>query len=329
MKAWRSVALVGMLALVVCASSWSAPGRASAADTVVFGVPATTYGRAIANVLKVVIEDSFGIKVDLVPGSGPVIFKAMDQGKGDIDIHPSVWLPNSQSLVEEYVKRKETVILTDAGWKVRQGFCATRLAHDKYGVKSVYDLTRPEIVQLVNRKGAAKPEFWMGSPSWNSIPIDKARAKAYGLADLYELATWEAEVELARVTAALKRGEIAVFACDTAHNFYFPKGEAVFLDEPPYDPAKWKPVLPSQDPNWWEKTSVPCAWPPTSAHLAYSKRLRTTVPDVARLLDNVRLDADEIGGWTYAIAVGQREPADVAKQWVSANKGQVNAWLKR
>jgi glycine betaine/proline transport system substrate-binding protein len=40
-------------------------------------------------------------KSELVPGNNATIFQAMDQGKGDIDVHPDVWLPNQESFTKQ------------------------------------------------------------------------------------------------------------------------------------------------------------------------------------------------------------------------------------
>jgi glycine betaine/proline transport system substrate-binding protein len=300
-----------------------------AADKVVVGITAPAYSTAIGNVIKAVVEDNLGVKVDFVPGSTSVVFKAMDSGKGDVDIHPAVWLPNSQALVDEYVTKKGTVVLTDAGWKVRQGYCTTKYGADKYAIKSIYDLARPEVVQLTDVNHTGKGIMWIGDASWNSVPVDKAKAKSYGLADLYEFTTSTEEFELVRTSEALKRNQVVLFACDTAHNFFFPKGSVAFLDEPPHDPAKWHPVMPAQDADWYAKSSVSTSWPTATGHIAYSKRLQTEVPDVARVLGKMKFDENTVGEWTNAIAVQKRDGAAVAREWIAAHKEIIVGWLSR
>jgi len=83
-------------------SSLAASG-AMASETVRIGVPSWTGAQAIANLLKVVVETRIGGTAELVPGNNATIFQAMDQGKGDIDVHPDVWLPNQESFTKKYV----------------------------------------------------------------------------------------------------------------------------------------------------------------------------------------------------------------------------------
>ena len=68
-----------------------------AADVVV-GVPNWPSVEVTANVIKAIVEQNLGLTVELQTGTNPVIFEAMD--KGSMQIHPEVWLPNQQSLVD-------------------------------------------------------------------------------------------------------------------------------------------------------------------------------------------------------------------------------------
>ena len=93
--ALKSITLAAVLGL--------AAGPALSAEKVAIGVPSWTGAQAIANLLKAVVELRIGGEVTLVPGNNATIFQAMDQGKGDIDVHPDVWLPNQESFTKKYV----------------------------------------------------------------------------------------------------------------------------------------------------------------------------------------------------------------------------------
>jgi glycine betaine/proline transport system substrate-binding protein len=322
MDPWKKIlVIVGSLGLT------QVPGLACAQDHIVIGVTSPPYAVAIANIIKVVAEQNLGIKVNLVPGSTPVIYKAMAEGKGDVDVHPATWLPNSQGLVDQYVTRDKTVALTDVGYEVRQGLCTTHEAREKYGLKSVYDLAKPEIVALTDPSHTGKGVMMLGDPSWNSIAIDTERAKGYGLIDLYDLQTQSEDVMLASATTAVKTHKIVVFSCDNTMIALFNKGDLALLDEPAHDPGKWHPILKSQDPNWLEKASVSTSWPVATGHLAYSVKLKTSVPDAARLLDHIHFNMDTLDGWIHAVATEKQDPEQMAKNWVAANKQTVSGWL--
>jgi glycine betaine/proline transport system substrate-binding protein len=77
----------------------------SLAQDVVVGVPNWPSVTVTANVIKQVVETNMGLKVELQTGTNPVIFEAMD--KGSMHIHPEVWLPNQQGLVDQFAAKLE------------------------------------------------------------------------------------------------------------------------------------------------------------------------------------------------------------------------------
>ena len=315
--------LATTLMAVVCLVSSTA---VHAAETVIIGQLNWAYAKVMTNVMKFVVEDNLGLKVDFVPGTHPVFFKAMDQGRGEVDVHPEVWLPNNQGLVDKYVKEKGTVVLTSKKFDAMDAFCTTKAAKDQYGLASVYDLTRPEIVTLTDRNGDGKGEIWMGAPGWNSTNIHKVRARDYGFADFYELTVSEENVILAQIDADAKAGRVIVWACYLPHHI-FDMHELVVLDEPEHDPAKWKVVSASDDPDWFEKSHVATSFPPIGSHIAYSKRLEAAAPSVVDFLNGVEFGTQLINAWSLAVAVEERDPAEYAREWVDNNQELVRSWL--
>lgn len=312
--------------VAVAAAFGMGSGNALAAGEIVIGVPNWAYAKVIANVIKVIVEENYAVEVEFVPGNHPVFFKAMDGGKGEVDIHPDVWLPNQQSFIDKYVTTNGTVILTEPKFDAKQGFCTTRHAKDTYGLASVYDLAKPEIVRLTDTDGDGKGEMWMGAPGWTSTNFDKVRARDYGFADLYELTTTEETLVLSQIDSAAKADKVVVWACYSPHHI-FGMHELIYLEEPTHDPTKWNPIQPGDDPNWYENSSAATSWPPTTSQMAYSKRLLTDAPPVAKLIDNIEFDTQLINDWSYAVSVEKRDPEEFAREWVAANQDRVNGWL--
>ena len=315
-----------LAALLLASIPCLAPGAAAAAE-IVLAHPGSPYGDTILAVTKAIIDDRIGVPVRIIHASAPVAFKAMDANRGDIDVLGSMQLPNSQGMVDEYVTRKGTVVMAQKHWEFQQGLCTTTSIADKYGMKTIFDMTRPEIVHLTAKAGDEKGEYWVGAADWNATAIDKVRARFYGLDQLYNLTTSQADLEYARVASAIKSGAPIFWACDTASNFIFSKGALLMLEEPPHDPAKWHPVLPSQDPDWYQKSRIETAWPPVRVHMAYAKHLQTDFPEIAHLLDGMQLTPELVGGWTYATVTEKHDLDSYAREWVRDNPKVVDSWM--
>jgi glycine betaine/proline transport system substrate-binding protein len=300
-----------------------APARSA---EVVIGRAETPFGDAIDAVTKAIIEDRLGVPARTETMSGAVAFKAMAANRGAVDISGGQ-LPTVQSLVDEYVTREHAVILAPHYWGAKQGICTPTSAARKYNIKSVYDILRPEIVHLTVTGNDVKGNFWIGETGWASTLIDHVRARFYGLDQLYHLVESQDFTEYALVRNAIKTGSAIFYACDGASNFIFPKGSITMLDEPPYDPKKWHIVMPSQSPDWYQKSDIETSWPPLQQHFVYAKHLQTDLPEVAHLIDGMNPTFDEVHAWTYATFTERQNLNEYAKEWVKNNPTIVNSWL--
>ena len=124
------------------AASMGVSSIASAAD-VVIGVPNWPSVAATASILKAVIEDNFGLEVELQNATNPVVFEAMDSGS--MHIHPEVWLPNQSNLNNTFVNEKKTVVQAPQGVPAFQGMCVTKGTAERTGIKKISDLSDPDM----------------------------------------------------------------------------------------------------------------------------------------------------------------------------------------
>ena len=111
------------LLILILAVATGLPSAAMSAEKVNIGVPAWTGAQAVAALLQAVVEERIGGEAGMVPGNNATIFQGMDQGKGDIDVHPDVWLPNQESFTKKYVDGAGTVQLSKHPYEGNQGFC--------------------------------------------------------------------------------------------------------------------------------------------------------------------------------------------------------------
>lgn len=116
-----------------------------------------------------------------------------------------------------------------------------------------------------------------------------------------------------------------VFACYAPHHV-FELHDIVRLTEPPFDPAKWKIVLPSEDPLWVSKSSAPVSWDTAHFHIAYASSLRKRYPKVVEFLEQVDLKPEDATKMSYALQVERQDPYEYAKQWVAAQGARVHGW---
>lgn len=313
-----------IMALSAAALATSA-GAGFAAEKVNIGAPAWTGAQAIAHLIKEIVVTRIGGEADLVPGNNASIFQAMDQGKGDIDVHPDVWLPNQQSFTQKYVDGAGTVALSTKPYEGKQSFCVSKEFSEKNNVTSIFDLARPEVAKLMDSDGNGKGEIWIGAPGWASANVNEVKVRDYGLMPFMEPVRADQAVMTATVSDSIKKGNGYAFYCYSPHAIWF-QFDIVRLEEPAYDPEKYIAIQPSDDPDWFTKSKVMTEDALKKVQIAYSKSLKDRSPAIAELLANIQLDGETVSGFAYEIE-GGKDAAVVIKEWVAKNSDRVDGWL--
>ena len=318
--------------------------RPTTKERVVIGEVTWDGGLAIAHVLKTVLETKWGIEVELILADQPVIVSAMDKGDGGIDVHPDFWMPNQAGLWNQYIApgSRETVLANRNPYHGVQGLFIPQYVQDQYGVKSVADLSNPEIAKLFDGDGNGKGEFWAGAPGWASTNVEKVKARSYGYDQFFEPIEVPVAMFQANLKTAYSRKKPILFYSWTPEGIHTTY-DLVRLEEPPFDGFAmeskkddllyhpngcWKMYQPKDDLDWYEKSRITCAWPDADVYIAYSKSLTTRTPKVAQFFNQVAFSSDMVGRWIYQMTVKKREPAEIAQKWVVEHPKIVNEWVK-
>ncbi|MCR8549156.1 glycine/betaine ABC transporter substrate-binding protein [Salipiger sp. P9] len=297
-----------------------------AQDAIAVAEPNWASGRAMAALVSVVIESKLGQQVEIVPGANAVIFAGMDRGKGEIDVHPDVWLPNLESLRKEFIEEKQTVRLSENYYTGFSAFCALREFAEANNITSVFDLATPEAAALFDKDGDGMGEIWVGAPGWTSTNQNLVKVRDYGIANFFEPVQTEEQVASASFSSAMERGEGAVFYCYAPHYNWF-VFDMIRLEEPPFDPEHYVMVNPNEDPAWFEKSKITVGDQDKTVHVAYSASLEERAPLVAEFLSRIAMDTDTVNAFTNEIVVKGRAPREVAEEWVAANSERIDEWL--
>jgi glycine betaine/proline transport system substrate-binding protein len=311
-------------AIAAAVSAFAFP--ALAAEEVKIGLPSWTGAQAIGHVLGEIVTSRIGGTVEYVPGNNATIFQAMDQGKGDIDVHPDVWLPNQESFTKKYVDEAGTVTLSSNPYEGNQGFCVTKDFGMANNITDIADLGRPDVAALMDSDGNGKGEMWIGAPGWASANVNEVKTRDYGLLDFIEPIRAEESVKTARIKDSITKGEGYAFYCYKPHAVWF-MFDVEMLSEPTYDPAKYTMVQPSDDADWYNKSSVATKDALKNVQIAWSNSLADRSPAIAEFFANFEVSADDVSSLAYEISANGVDPADAAKAWVEANSDRVDAML--
>lgn len=310
------------LGLAVSLTSFSAV----AAEKVNIGVPSWTGAQAIAHLLAAVVTERIGGEAELVPGNNATIFQGMDQGKGDIDVHPDVWLPNQQSFTKKYVDGAGTVELSQNPYEGNQGFCVPKKFGTENKITDIADLGRPDVAAKMDSDGNGKGEMWIGAPGWASANVNEVKVRDYDLLSFIEPIRADESVKTARIKDAIAKDEGYAFYCYKPHAVWF-MFDVEMLTEPTFDEEKYVMVQPSDSPDWYKESKVATKDALKNVQIAWSKSLKSRSPAIAEFFSRFSLKADDVSGFAYEISGKGRSADEVAKEWISKNSDRVDAWL--
>ena|SRR5210317_274094 len=318
MRILKSTLVAGLISIFVSFSSF--------AEKVKIGDPGWTGATAIANLLAAVVTDKMGGEAELVPGNNTAIYAAIDRGKGEIDVHPDIWLPNQEAYTNDLVP-KGTLKLSSKPYEGNQGYCVSQAFAKKMNITSIFDLGRPEVVKAMDSDGNGKGEFWIGAPAWASANVNEIKIRDYKLLEAgIEPIRANEPVKDARVKDSIAKGEGYAFYCYKPHAIWSTY-DIVMLSEPKHDPAKYKMVQPNADPDWKKKSYVASKDALKQIQIGWSKSLEKKSPAITGFFKKFQLTADDVGALAYEISTKKRNPTEVAREWMKKNPKKVDAWL--
>ena len=315
-----------LLSITLAASMGLSSSFAWSAEKVNIGVPSWTGAQAIAALLQAVVTERIGGEANMVPGNNATIFQAMDQGKGDIDVHPDVWLPNQESFTKKYVDGEKTVTLGKNAYEGNQGFCVPEKFGKANKITDIADLGRPDVAAKMDSDGNGKGEMWIGAPGWASANVNEVKVRDYNLLEFIEPIRAEESVKTARVKDSIAKNEGYAFYCYKPHAIWY-MFDVYMLTEPTYDPAKYKMVQPSDSPDWYKKSSVATKDALKNVQIAWSNSLKGRSPAIAEFFERFSLTADDVSSFAYEISGKGRDASEVAREWIEKNPKRVDAWL--
>ena len=283
---------------------------------IVLGVPLWDTVEATAHILKALIERRFPVHVRLARSTTEEAFREMSERQGTIDVLPEVWLPSYQVLWQKHAGGEIGVVANQKPYVGFQQLCVPGFVEDRYGVRKISDLGRPEVAKLFDSDGDGKGEIWIGQEDWYATQIQILQARDVGYGPLYELLTGPEEEAWKRLERFVAKKQPVLTYCYSPH-WTTETMDLHALAMPPYQPACFSFPPPLNRPG--EKPKASCSAPVPYIHIAFSTRLFRKAPAVARMLSTLELSAEMVGEWSVAMHRKGAEPRSYSRHWVASN----------
>lgn len=292
-----TLALAGTLLAAPLAVSTA---QAAEPDQVRFSVPAWP-GVTVKTALAATLLETLGYAPQQQELGSTITYEALQQN--ELDVFLAAWLPAQQGMYDTSFEGDDTK-LVDLGNNVdgaRLGFAVPTYVYEA-GLTSAEDLDKPEFADKLDRT-IYSIEVGSGMSDTLNGGVDN---DTYGLGD-WNLSETSTPGMLSAVDAAMSREEWIVFAGWTPHwmNIEY---DVKYLDD---TQDMWGPGGGRSD----VRTLVTTAFAEAN-------------PNATKLLDQLEFTADDQSAMIRGFSYEEREPEEVALEWMRENPAKVEAFLE-
>ena len=193
-------------------------------------------------IVSYILKKGYGCDVEVTKGSTTPIMAAHYDGQ--LDIITEVWRDNIVQMHEEAVTKGQIVELGVNTPSSTQGFYVDKATSDKYNLKTVEDMLKPEIAKLfADPEAPGKGRMTSCISGWTCYTINMVKHKVYGLDKFYTNFDPGSGGALdAAIAGGFKKGK-PVFTYYWTPTGLMGKVDLVQLKEPAYDNACWTKMM--------------------------------------------------------------------------------------
>jgi len=309
-----------ILVITIVSSFLLLAGRSYAArDNVIIAKFTWPGAEVISEIMKLVLEDKLKIPVELKIMQQAACWAAME--KGSVDVHPDIWYPMQAANIEKYVEERKAVETTISYEECRNGFVIPTWVAQKYGIKNIEDLNQH--TKLFDLTGDGKGDIWGGGFGWYVTEMTKYKIRDYGLN--YDQLVLEQYAFMTILVENMRRKKPILFVFWTPE-WPFAVYDLSWVDEPPYDPEKYKFV-----PGKPDESYVASADKKTLTYVGYSKKMKERLPRAYKFFKNWHISGDDVSKMLAEVqdipGNPKKDPLEVAKKWVADHQDIVNEWV--
>ncbi|MBI4337415.1 MAG: hypothetical protein HY683_06270 [Chloroflexi bacterium] len=262
-------------------------------------------------VAKIIIENGYGYPVESVVMTTPVSQVAL--ARGDVDVMMDTW---PQYYLEWYTTETAAGNVVDLGMIYEgppQPFIIPRVVAERYNIKTIEDMKRPEVVALFkDLEDPTKGAFINCIIGWQCAEINRAKLEGYGLDKYYNaVSPGSSGAMMAALAGPMKTGK-PVFGYYWSPTSLLGSYDWYYLEEPPWTEQCWAEVSKGQFDRTYRPKQA-CAYSAEPITTTVHKSFLQKAPDVVELFRKMVMTVDslnEVLAWA--------EQNDIQGNWEKA-----------
>lgn len=265
----------------------------------------------------------------------PLFYQAVTLG--DVDYWTNGWFPNHTSQLPKGYEGKIEIVGYVAKAGGLQGYLVSKKEVDKFGIKSLDDFKRPEVMKAFDSNGDGKADLTACPPGWGCEKVITHHFDVYGLDDYINPIKAGYSASMADVLARNSAGE-PVFFYTWAPNWTIfklkPGKDVMWINVPKIMP------LDSQKPGEDRMTvsgvegsvtdPLKAGFVVSDIQVVANSKFLAKNPAAKKFFEVFNLPLSDINSQNTKMQDGEKSEKDIARHvqdWISANQDKWNGWL--
>lgn len=255
----------------------------------------------------------------------PIFYQSVAQG--DVDLWVNGWFPLHDTYKETF-DGSASIVGAIAKGGALQGYLVDKAAVEEFGIKTLDDFKRPEVMKAFDRNGDGKADLVACPPGWGCEVTITEHMKNYELDDAINPIKAGYSASMADAIAAYKGGEHILFYTWTPNwtvNELKLGEDVMWIEVPEKDGVE----TPAAAEGIKACVEDPCRMGFVANDIVpvVNNAFLDKNPAVATLLKGVQIPLDDIFAQNAAMNAGDDKVDAQAAEWVKKNQAAVDGWL--
>lgn len=304
----KILAIILVASLMVITGCSSDGGSAGGDKTIVFADAGWDSIKLHNEIAGFIIENGYGFKTDVLPGSTSATFAGFR--RGDIDVYMETWTDNLIDVYEEAIESGEIIEVSVNFDDNAQGLYVPTVMIKGDAARGIEPIA-PDLEYMTDLEKywelfkdpevPTKGRIYGAPPGWNVDTIMQTKVETYGLDDSFNYFSPGSDTALSTSLAAAAEKDEAWVGYYWEPTWVLGKYDMTLLKEEPYDKDKWD-------------NGYGSAFPPMPVTVCVYKNLEEEAPGVYGFLENYETSSEITN---KALAFMQETDADTeeAAMW--------------
>lgn len=266
----------------------------------------------------------------------PLFYQAVTLG--DVDYWPNSWMPQQVNLLPDNFEENAAFVGTIVEKGAIQGYLASKDEVEEFGIESLADFRRPEVIDAFDPDGNGTIEMLGCNPGWACADIIAHHLETYDLEDVINVMEADYTAGFADVLARHRNGEPVLYYTWTPNFtlFEIPPGEEVlWINVPEIAPTEEQEgVVESMTASNVEGAvtdPIKLGFSANDIRVAANREFLEANPVARRLFEQIEIPLVDVSGLALRVNEGENSPQAVeamAQEWIDDNRDDIDEWME-